>query len=522
MSLKSLIAAAVAAAVLASLPLAASAQEKAPPAEGGGSAGEGGQKAPAYPAPTASEEIRIKELLALIPMPAALAAEKRNLAKELTGIDPDEGKAKTNPPEDPEEKQIEDLRVRIEAIDAQIKAISANLHGLYRKKLDQAIKDSAAETELDKKKVELRTIEKFMRDLTDSEAAAITGIDPKDVQKIEETRRAAIEDRKRKMDAFNAKFGEFMKGRRQAMDELGKLGSKAVPLMCDALAASDFDSGAAIAEVLFSVRDDDRFHAPLLSWFGSQRFDDVLAAPPLISKVGMLKAPGTVAALASGLARASFQLKAAFMGALYRTSKTDKANADPAMAALLDFLAKADQANMEICINIVNMFLADADVPRQVKVKALQAFERISRAPESGKMVRNIAYGLGTSGMEEAVDPLVRLLRHRDQMAAIYAVQGLGNLGPLAARAARDVIDLATSGQDIRMQQSAILALGKIGSTEAVNPLIALVESENKAMRIAARDALRQILKVDFVFNAARWRSYWALEQRKRAEGSGR
>ncbi|MFQ5896893.1 MAG: HEAT repeat domain-containing protein [Candidatus Methylomirabilia bacterium] len=129
-------------------------------------------------------------------------------------------------------------------------------------------------------------------------------------------------------------------------------------------------------------------------------------------------------------------------------------------------------------------------------------------------VVRNAAFIVGKIGVEEAINPLARLLKHEDNrvrwevvkalgqiggpqasqplldalqdtdgMACQYAIAALGELKE--AKAAAGLTRIASRHKDWDLRKAAILALGQVGGVDAVSLLVAILRRKRLFRRRA-------------------------------------
>jgi HEAT repeat protein len=101
------------------------------------------------------------------------------------------------------------------------------------------------------------------------------------------------------------------------------------------------------------------------------------------------------------------------------------------------------------------------------------------------------AIALGILGDDRAIVPLVSLMQQPDEPSSVdsAAAMGLVRLGNRAVPALVEVLKQGThSGRGL-----AASVLGSIGDTRAIEPLTALLASEDESTRIAAIEALAEI-----------------------------
>lgn len=104
-------------------------------------------------------------------------------------------------------------------------------------------------------------------------------------------------------------------------------------------------------------------------------------------------------------------------------------------------------------------------------------------------------------------------LHHSDDYTRYVATEALRNLGPEAAPAVSDLIDVI--GDDFtQVGWSAVDTLGVIGSqaAEAIPVLIGLLEGEDRTCHSNAACALESITGQDFGEGASAWQQWFNLQ----------
>jgi MFS family permease len=87
------------------------------------------------------------------------------------------------------------------------------------------------------------------------------------------------------------------------------------------------------------------------------------------------------------------------------------------------------------------------------------------------------AWGLGRTGDERALEALRRGLTARYRSVQAHCARSLGSLGDRSVLP--DLLDRLVAEEDVGLQMAFASALGKLGATEAVDPLIALLRASN-------------------------------------------
>jgi putative heme-binding domain-containing protein len=97
---------------------------------------------------------------------------------------------------------------------------------------------------------------------------------------------------------------------------------------------------------------------------------------------------------------------------------------------------------------------------------------------------------LGDINYSNAADHFIPLVQHENDRVKFYAAQALGRIEHEAA--IQSLLDLivANADEDVYLRHAAVLALSRIGKVE---PIIALVDNDNRSLRIAAVLVLRRL-----------------------------
>jgi HEAT repeat protein len=96
---------------------------------------------------------------------------------------------------------------------------------------------------------------------------------------------------------------------------------------------------------------------------------------------------------------------------------------------------------------------------------------------------------LGEVG-EEAIDPLLELLKSEDDKLRKYATVALKTMG---SEKVVDNLILALKDEDFGVRKYSAKALGELKSSEAVDPLLETLEDEDWGVRLAVMKALGDI-----------------------------
>lgn len=115
-----------------------------------------------------------------------------------------------------------------------------------------------------------------------------------------------------------------------------------------------------------------------------------------------------------------------------------------------------------------------------------------------------VAQALGEAGDERAVGHLVHLLSNPDNSRARQqAALALGKM-----RVGGAVVNLVPLLEDksIDVRRAAVEALCRIGGPQAVQPLLAILDSRDAHKKLWLIDVLQELTKKDFGLNLAKWR----------------
>ena len=106
------------------------------------------------------------------------------------------------------------------------------------------------------------------------------------------------------------------------------------------------------------------------------------------------------------------------------------------------------------------------------------------------EIIAQSAKVLGDVRYEKAADSLISLTTHENDRVKFFAAQALGRMKYENATEALIAMIEANNDQDLYLRHAAVLALSRIGNAE---PLLALSNSDNKSLRIAAVLVLRKL-----------------------------
>ncbi len=127
--------------------------------------------------------------------------------------------------------------------------------------------------------------------------------------------------------------------------------------------------------------------------------------------------------------------------------------------------------------------------------QAVPALARRLEHPDE-RVRKAVALALAKIGTRSAVEPLRRALRDRSPEVRVHVALGIG--GQRAAALAMPVVAALDEEKDEAVQRELILALGRIGSPDAVQALIRFAQPSGRlfgrrptAVRVAAVEALR-------------------------------
>ncbi|WP_424001656.1 HEAT repeat domain-containing protein [Maribacter sp. IgM3_T14_3] len=109
---------------------------------------------------------------------------------------------------------------------------------------------------------------------------------------------------------------------------------------------------------------------------------------------------------------------------------------------------------------------------------------------EDPEIVAQSAKVLGDLRYEKAADSLISLTTHKNDRVKFFAAQALGRMKYEKAIDPLFAMIEANNDQDLYLRHAAVLALSRIGNPE---PLLALANSDNRSLRIAAVMVLRKL-----------------------------
>lgn len=116
--------------------------------------------------------------------------------------------------------------------------------------------------------------------------------------------------------------------------------------------------------------------------------------------------------------------------------------------------------------------------------------ELIKQFEDEDPQVRfEAAQKLGEVG-EEAIDPLVKLLKSDNHQMRKYATVALKNMG---SEKVADILIAALKDPDFGVRKFSAKALGELKSSKAVGPLLETLEDEDWGVRLAVMKALGDI-----------------------------
>ena len=102
---------------------------------------------------------------------------------------------------------------------------------------------------------------------------------------------------------------------------------------------------------------------------------------------------------------------------------------------------------------------------------------------------QNAVKALGVLGNERAIEPLIAVLRDKDDKVRTEASQMLGRLGNAAVEPLIDIL----RDEDQEVRRKAVVALGIIGDERAIEPLLAAFNDEYAQIRITAPYSFRNM-----------------------------
>jgi len=116
--------------------------------------------------------------------------------------------------------------------------------------------------------------------------------------------------------------------------------------------------------------------------------------------------------------------------------------------------------------------------------------ELIGKFEDDDPLVRfEAAQKLGEIG-DEAIDPLVKLLKSNDDQMRKYATVALKNMG---SEQVADSLIAALKDPDFGVRKFSAKALGELKSSKAVKPLLETLEDDDWGVRLAVMKALGDI-----------------------------
>ncbi len=114
------------------------------------------------------------------------------------------------------------------------------------------------------------------------------------------------------------------------------------------------------------------------------------------------------------------------------------------------------------------------------------------RNSNSEKVRYNAARVLGELGDSRAVEPLINVLKNdKNGSVRLYAARALGELGDISATP--HLIESLREDRNVDVRVRAARALGRLGGEEVVEPLVEALSDENSQVCITATDALIEI-----------------------------
>ncbi|GEM_PF-2600580 len=486
-----------------------------------GEEAEPGKEGPVYPEATESEAREIRQLLARIPMPAALKRalhpEEKEAEKEL---EPETLRfIRDHADTDAERKTLEKRLTamtgeeRKKYIEEKTKEQKEKLEEMSEEERKDYFKKK--EEEREKKRKEEERKKRF-----ESEAFASEGVGPADMTDEEfrehyEKAKERLKKQREKEQALYRRHRDFVKQRNEAVAALEAYGPKATPFLADALRKADLDAGRILVGIAASIRNDPRAHDAILAWLDRQKFDRYLKGHDFLFTIARMNIEGIVPALERALDRTHTRNKGFFFGGLMIAKNYE--NASEVAGVLLRFLEKKDPVWTEAALNNLVRFLPDRNVPGKTKGEIIRAFDKLVWNPRYRNVAPEITAALGRSGHEDAVGLLERLLEHRNDRVRQNALRSLGLLGKKAEETVGSVVKFLDDRHATRIRMEAAEALGRIQNKEAVWPLIDVLYERNIDLEFRQRlaRALRRITGKNLGVNARRWENWWAANENR-------
>lgn len=129
----------------------------------------------------------------------------------------------------------------------------------------------------------------------------------------------------------------------------------------------------------------------------------------------------------------------------------------------------------------------------------------------------SIMKAFGFNGDDRALEPIVELLDSENDAVKATASE---TLGKLKTRIAIEKMSAAMLEKNRSLSSRILLiqALGNVRNREAVEPLISVMESDEKALQVTAREALERIAKQSIGNDTKQWREWWNRNKIKTRE----
>ena len=144
-----------------------------------------------------------------------------------------------------------------------------------------------------------------------------------------------------------------------------------------------------------------------------------------------------------------------------------------------------------------------------VSDRAVEPLIKALQDPEGGVRC-NAAVALGSTDSNKAVEPLIKALKDQDGKVRCYAALALGSVGSNQALASpalesllREMTEGENTGSSSEYLTAVLTGLGKIGSTQAVEAIIAAMKEQDQDI-VVRKEAVEVLHKIDSAeaFNA--------------------
>jgi HEAT repeat protein len=311
----------------------------------------------------------------------------------------------------------------------------------------------------------------------------------------------------------------FFEKRAEAVRALEEYGEKAIPLVAEALREADLETGAVLVKIAAASPEDPRSHDAIKAWLSRRPFQAFVKDERVFGRIGRMKIPGILPVLDKALHRAHWRNRGALLRALFgaRTPETT-----PELASILQrFIDKGDRVNNEVALNFLAVLLRDRNLRDADQREVIDKISKMIWNPAYKNLTPQIAAALGRCGHEAALEPLTDLLDHSDGRVVLTSIKALGSLGKKARPAAVRISRFLAARFHAPLRIAAVESLGRIGSEDAVWPLIDVLyerEISQQLRKIVVR-SLKRITGKSLGIDGVRWANWWEQEQRRR-EGS--